>query len=1521
MNDGQPPNDPSLNDHEQTAEQGHKSRSIKHFLLTTTARVGIGLGIVGGIALIAWLARNQLATTTLEGFLNSKGIASDISIEKLQFDTAHIRNIRLGPADAPDLVVKKATIKWRIDSKARLFVVEGLQIDHAELNLAMSQDGKLDWGSLKSLMDPSFGPKRSMINGVMLSDANVTLATPQGPVRAKLSAWGGETAGWTGRADITLPKSIIATDATGAHLDIPLRVGFSLRTPTPDRPTTLLGFSVVPSGQNLAFEGTKVWGLVGKVTGLATLGPSTHVRIDTRPSQLRAQRIETAGGGAQSINVDLGPIFWNQSRSWATTGWGNLSATGTIAQFSLPNPTLAAGSTRFQISGARGESGRVQIDYLTDLSRLSGTVGGQRLRLSGNVSTTLRDIRQVATSDLAGTGKIEAFGLLLPPQLKAALSSNLPQAITIAAQGLLSGSGTFDFKTGQTGSQISLAGPLAVSASNGARAQWTHDAARPPTVVMRTLTNGDTAISALGSGLLDVDIPKLMRATATLDAMTYSAAGWAMIGRNIVVRPSPDFSASNTVVSTARFDRLEINAPTGRALTGRGSGQIEATAPSGRARIDFALSGTPALITASLAGPIDGFGQALGLGGYGARRGQLKLVGRATGGQSGWQFNGNGTLDAASLDTQAITLSAPRIGVTADGQILDLSKQTPRINAQIGLQGAARDARGIDQSLRGISFEGRANLTGNINRMNIGGRVTGSASSATLAGTTIEQSATELSFGGVLSGGGVQLSGTNATTLARLVTQSTDSAGRVEISRLAASGPFTLQSGRTQARQDNGAMFWNGLLKLANNSAQSAVTANIVARLDDLQSGATRLTDFSLVAPLQASNTLAGQWRGRLEADGKVGQFVSGDTRIADLSVKGPISFAATLSDWQAQTQVVTRASLLVSGDTRLTGLTTKGPLDIASSDQGQVRITSRQCLDFSATGGSFPGEASVGPARGKICPDARGQLAIIGGPSPRLFATTQLDPLTVSMGGEKGNQSIDIGEVSGAFSTSESGNTRFVLLASQFGLNLKMPDGTTASVKSIDAELDIEPQRQGTRVKGRLGKISSTGLPVSLSGGASADISVGPRGLNGLFNFDDISLTDVDASPRFGKAKLVGGGTLTGNQVSIISDIFEPSANLKIGDMSFEHNIETGGGSLDVRVNDLLMSPTPVQGRAGHDIVTLLPSLRGVVLDMKGVIDGSANFVWSREHPIVSRAHVATKGLDFETLLGPVSALAGDVSFDDVLLARTAGTQTIKIGELNTGGIPIIDGTVQFTLPGDNSLRLEDASWPFADGKLSVRPATWEFRDGDQAFAIDVDDVDLAKLLRLTEVPNLEIDGKVSGVFPIEVRNGNIEIVGGRLKAREEGGMIRYTGPGASPPPPPPGFFGKIRERLFGKPPPAGADLAVEALRALEYRILEIAVDGRLSGELQLGIILQGANQQVLSGQPFKFNINMNVPVGQLLDNLNRFNNTGTSPEVLKELDRIMRDDAADAAPSDTAPLPAPPVAPSLPPPLALAP
>jgi hypothetical protein len=253
------------------------------------------------------------------------------------------------------------------------------------------------------------------------------------------------------------------------------------------------------------------------------------------------------------------------------------------------------------------------------------------------------------------------------------------------------------------------------------------------------------------------------------------------------------------------------------------------------------------------------------------------------------------------------------------------------------------------------------------------------------------------------------------------------------------------------------------------------------------------------------------------------------------------------------------------------------------------------------------------------------------------------------------------------------------------------------------------------------------------------------------------------------------------------------------------------------------------------------------------------------------------------------VTNLTGDFSLDDLLKVRSAGQQGFTVAQFDPG-LPIEDVKVVFALPGDNTLQLIDASWPFADGKLSVRPASWTFRDGDQSFAVDVEDVDLARFLGLTKIPNLQIDGRVSGVFPIEARNGSVEIVGGRLQAREGGGKIRYTGPipGSDPKTPPKKL--PWYQRWFAPKQLTPAEIAAQALAGIEYEIDVITVDGRITGDLTLGVVLVGANPQVLSGVPIKLNVKATLPVGQMTDMATRFFESATNADMLKELDKLDR-------------------------------
>jgi hypothetical protein len=1524
-----------------------KPRSAKRFLMFTATRFSFGLGILGLVGLAAWLSRNTLATMTIESFLRSKGVPADITIEKLQLGTAQIRNLRLGDAEKPNLFAEKTIITWRIDSKARLFIIDRLDVDGVTLRLGIDNTGKIDFGALAPLLTPSDGPKRSVVNGVTLSHAQVFLETPLGQAQANLKIWGGERDGWTGWSTITPPASLQLTDG-GTSPFRPLPVGFAVRQRGADR---IIGFSGRPTGQSFTYDGLSARGLIGDLTGQAILFEDKSLRIDTRPLNLRATELKGKGVAVAGLALQTNPVFWSHNGPWQTTGWGNFVANGSVERLKLARtdalPTgLSVGASQFRLGAARGQSGRMQLDYSLDAQAISGPLSGQRLRTSGNVATALVDMTQIATADLAGRSDVNASNIVIPKRLLGTGAANLPPQIGAIAASRLSGQGSFDFTYGQKGGQIRLAGPLRLSSASGARAVWTPRGRPAPSIVLANKPNGTSTLNAFGSGQLSTTLPGLGALDATIEGATYGPAGWAFVGRNIEARGFEAVARQFGVAASARLDRLNLTSGANGALSGQGRGQVSiigaAGSPrAGRALLTFDGRATANAVSGTLSGPLEGFGTLLGLGGYGMRGGSLNLVGDASRRGSDWQMAARGRIAGAAFASQPLNLTAPNLNFDAAGRLSRSGGLSGR--AQIaGRAAAASPGQTVRLGLGNIALDGQASFGGSLKAVTSTGSLTARVGRGEAAGFGINDAQTNLTYSGRFGPSGYDLRGTTITNLAQF--QTDNRAGSISITNARAGGPFQLAGGDLASR----APFWDGRLQNRGAGHPIALRTDLDVVLGNLRTPDLQISQSRVTLPLRAALSSMGDWSATGRATGQIADLraqtttlsrmdvdtpfdvrASGNTistsgtlksrvsraaldqtRLADLFVEGPFDGRIGDSGWRGGGNFNVRASSLTSGDTRLTGLVAQAPVRASSTADG-ISVTSSSCVTYRAGSGQFPGEASVGPVSGSLCPNSAGQLALLGGRTPRLYATTAFDPLTIQIGGPQGDQRIELGEINGTLGFKPNGGLALNFLASQFGFSLKLPDGTTATINAREAALDVTPVNGTVRLKGRIGRVSSIGLPVLISGGADADLLAGARGVSGSFGFDDVRVKDADKAQRFGEFRLVGAGNLSGNRITVAGDVQDPISNIKLADLVVDHNIASGGGRLALDATDLLMSPAPIDGRPGLDIADLIPPLRGVLTDMKGVINATTDIAWERNQPLVSGARIETKALDFGTLLGPVTALSGEVTLDDLLLVRSAGTQKLKIGSLNTGGIPVLDGTVLFALPGDNTLRLDDASWPFAEGKLSVRPATWAFRDGDQSFAIDVEDVDLAKLLRLTDVPNLEIDGKVSGVFPIEVRNGNVEIVGGRLRAREGGGMIRYTGPGAAPPPPPKGFWGRTRERIFGKPAPKGADLAIEALRALEYKILEITVNGRLSGELLMGVILEGANQQVLSGQPFKFNIKMNLPVGQLLDSLNSLPQAGQSAEVLAEIDRVLREDAAERArtmPSTPPPQPPPP-------------
>ena len=82
------------------------------------------------------------------------------------------------------------------------------------------------------------------------------------------------------------------------------------------------------------------------------------------------------------------------------------------------------------------------------------------------------------------------------------------------------------------------------------------------------------------------------------------------------------------------------------------------------------------------------------------------------------------------------------------------------------------------------------------------------------------------------------------------------------------------------------------------------------------------------------------------------------------------------------------------------------------------------------------------------------------------------------------------------------------------------------------------------------------------------------------------------------------------------------------------------------------------------------------------------------------------------------------------------------------------------------------------------------------------------------------------------------------------------------------------LRERRY-------RDAAFQALKEFQYRSLTVNMDGPLDGAIEIALAFDGSNSQVLNNQPFRFNINIE---GELLNILRSFN---TNDQIKAELAR----------------------------------
>ena len=340
--------------------------------------------------------------------------------------------------------------------------------------------------------------------------------------------------------------------------------------------------------------------------------------------------------------------------------------------------------------------------------------------------------------------------------------------------------------------------------------------------------------------------------------------------------------------------------------------------------------------------------------------------------------------------------------------------------------------------------------------------------------------------------------------------------------------------------------------------------------------------------------------------------------------------------------------------------------------------------------------------------------------------------------------------------------------------------------------------------------------------------------------------LTDRQADARF-QPLVAQGATLTLADNRIVADALlrEPTSGRAVVRTAIRHDLSTGRGQADLAVAGITFD-----NQLQPDTLTRLAL--GVIANAQGTVRGEGRIDWSPAK-VTSTGRFTTDSLDFAAAFGPVKGTSGTIVFTDLLGLVTAPDQRLKIASINPG-IEVTDGELGYALQPGMVLAISGARWPFMGGSLTLQPTQMVLGASEtRRFTLMVEALDAAKLVQQLQLANINATGVFDGKLPLVFDQDGGRIGGGVLMSRPPGGNVSYVG------------------ELTYKDLSAMGNFAFDALRAVDYRRMQIDLDGALQGELVTRVAFEGLSQGAgakrnfvtdrIAKLPIRFQVNIRAP------------------------------------------------------------
>lgn len=331
---------------------------------------------------------------------------------------------------------------------------------------------------------------------------------------------------------------------------------------------------------------------------------------------------------------------------------------------------------------------------------------------------------------------------------------------------------------------------------------------------------------------------------------------------------------------------------------------------------------------------------------------------------------------------------------------------------------------------------------------------------------------------------------------------------------------------------------------------------------------------------------------------------------------------------------------------------------------------------------------------------------------------------------------------------------------------------------------------------------------------------------------------------------------TLASNVIDAVATLREPASQREIVRTTIRHDLNSARGHADLAVAGIRFD-----SQLQPDTLTALAL--GVIANAQGDVHGKGRIDWTAER-VTSTGVFTTDSLDFAAAFGPVKGAAGTIHFTDLLGMVTAPDQQIRIASINPG-IEVNDGVLTYEMRPDLLLVVKGGAWPFLDGTLTLLPVNMRMGVAEvRRYTLMIEGLNAARFVERMELANLSATGIFDGTLPLVFDENGGRIDGGQLKSRAPGGNVSYVG------------------ALTYKDLSAMANFAFDALKSLDYRDMEIGMNGALEGEIitrvQFSGIRQGSGTKRnfltdrIAKLPIRFNVNVRAPFFQLASTFRSF-------------------------------------------------